>query len=353
MTKRRLAWMGAGAVVLLAVAVWAGFSLKSRYCWECSGQELLERGSGLLVNEHPGEWQRGLGFVLQAADAGLPEAQLIAAELLLDPFPEGYVPVYPEFDHPVRPQVADRERALYYFKSLMDSNDYAPAVEYNFGVLTESGVLKAVYSGDARTFFRRAASRGEVRAMFKVGMQFHQEGDYRQAMRWFDESFRQGGHPQAALMVGDYFFHGRGGAKDLQEAVSWYDKTLNSLASGRVPELRSQLLPVAKNRMVIARGYLKRQGGEGLVRIAYHLTGGLSEYRVFAGEPRQLVARVYKAESGVRAELVGGEQSTDTAVDGGYLGDSMNGGLHWALQVYGERTYGAGNRFDFVQEKAP
>ncbi len=353
MTKRRLAWLGGGLALLLVVAVWAGFSLKSRYCWECSEQELFERGTDLLAAEHPGEWERGLGFMLKAADSGMPEAQLIAAELLLDPWPEQYVPSYPEFAHPLRTEVADRQRALSYFKSLMASKAYAPVVEYNFGLLAEGGVLKSVDSGDAQAFFRRAAARGEVRAMFKVGMQFHQQGDYGQAMRWFDESFRQGGHPQAALMVGDYFFHGRGVPKDLQEAISWYDKTLNSLASGSMPELRSQLLPVAKNRMAIARGYLKRQGGDGVVPVAYHLSGGLNEYRVFAGDPRRQVARVFKVEGGVQAVLTGGEENLQAAGEGGYLGDSMNGGLHWALKMYGEQTYGAGKRFEFVHEKAP
>ena len=161
--------------------------------------------------------------------------------------------------------------------------------------------------------------------MYELGMYYSSKGDYEKARQWFTDAFNGGEESRSAIMMGDYYFYGKGLAKDYDQSVQWYSKALNSL--GRLEpiylkKVTEKVTQNAKHRLKIAQ--TKRQG----TRVTYSLAGGVKSYSIYTPDfTGKLIGAVHNENGNIQAHLEEGilpdSGSTDKTVA------SMNEGLYW------------------------
>ncbi len=346
MGRQRLAWVSGPLVVLILLLIAGGMLLKRHYCWGCTAGERYAVGIDLLCAQDREARARGLKFVVKAADQGLADARILAGELLLQPLPKRFVPLQPERLACAAAGVkADSKRALGYFKSLIVDGQLTPKLQYDLGVLIEAGVLENPVAGKTvEDYFRSAAKQGDPRALYEMGMAEDQKKDYAAAATLFKEAFSRGGHPGAALMLGNYAYFGRFEKGDLENAMVWYQK---ALAAARSSEYAADgFTQPVEQRISIVEEFRRRAGSKAVTSVSYRLGGGLSEYRVYAGDSNDLLGRVERQDGQVVATYLAGGEGGENAETKDVA--SMNDGLDWILETYAAGRYGADQKFKFV-----
>ena len=101
-----------------------------------------------------------------------------------------------------------------------------------------------------------AAEEGDIDAMYELGMYYNSKGDYEKARQWFTNAFSGGEESRSAIMIGDYYFYGKGLTKDYNQSVEWYNKALNALgrsASMYSKRVREEVTQNARHRLKIAQ----------------------------------------------------------------------------------------------------
>ncbi|BCR03476.1 hypothetical protein DESUT3_05450 [Desulfuromonas versatilis] len=339
--RLRLALLGVAAAAFMVIA--AGLVLKFRYCLPCSDPERVERGAALLCCDSDSAKRRGLSMLERAAGNGLPQALALLGELYLEP-PEGYVLGRPETRACLGgPLPGNGDRSLAGFRRLAGVGDLDGRTLYNLGVLLEKGLLREdELDGSAEDYFQRSAEAGSPFGMFAVGRVYHLQGDYAEAAHWFGVAFEKGGHPEAAIMLGDYHLHGRGMKRDRDQAMAWYRKALRSAKESAAKGLVGNLELVAGKRLNLAAA-----GQQGLVetrpiRVEYRLQGSLDEYLVFLRDGEQPIGRVVRRGDSILASYAGPPQAGEQQVA------SMVQGLDWVLQSYAVGRYGGEQKFRFL-----
>ena len=88
--------------------------------------------------------------------------------------------------------------------------------------------------GRAKDLFYRAADRGHLMAMVKLGEMYYQgkgsDPDFHMARKWFERAAKDGnGEGEAMFNLGTMYQNGQGGLKkSLREAKSWYQMASNA-----------------------------------------------------------------------------------------------------------------------------
>ena len=348
-TQKALIIVGIGACIC-----YAGYSyLENRYCWNCTSQDYFEKGTALIFKDDKGSKQRGLRFLESAAEKWHVDAQILLGELYLGSFPDAYNIQNDDKIAVLRNNVpVDEKKAVSYFDKLAVSlysatGNYVEML-YNLGILFKTGVIGGPNNiEEARKWFSMSAERGNIHAMYELGMNYNSKGDYEKAQQWFTKAFNGGGESRSAIMIGDYYFYGKGLDKDYDQSIQWYSKALNTLERSDTiysEKLRERVTQNAVHRLKIAQK--KRQG----TPVTYSLAGGVRSYSIYIPDlTGKLIGAVHNLNGNIQARVEEGilpdSGGTDKTVA------SMNEGLYWVLNSYASHTYGADKDFSFVLAK--
>ena len=71
--------------------------------------------------------------------------------------------------------------------------------------------------------------------MYNTGIEYHQDGDYETALRWFRKAALQK-NAMAQNTIGEYYEKGLGVEQDLEQAETWYKKAADQ---GYEPAVRN------------------------------------------------------------------------------------------------------------------
>lgn len=80
-------------------------------------------------------------------------------------------------------------------------------------------------------WYRESARRGKSKAMFSLGQIAYDEGDYLEALRWFERALKKG-HHRSGYFIGKLHWKGRGMNKDKKKAIKYF----HAAASHKVKE---------------------------------------------------------------------------------------------------------------------
>jgi hypothetical protein len=302
------------------------------------------------LKDDKGSKQRGLRFLESAAEKWHVDAQILLGELYLGSFPDAYNIQNEDKIAVLRNSVpVDKKKGVSYFDKLAVSlysatGNYVEML-HNLGILFKAGVIGDPNNKEeARKWFSMSAERGNTHAMYELGMYYNGKGDYEKARQWFTNAFNAGEESRSAIMIGDYYFYGKGLAKDYDQSVQWYSKALNTLKRSEAiysEKLREHVTQNATHRLKIAQ---KKQQS---TPVTYSLAGGVRSYSVYTPDlTGKLIGAVHNVNGNIQACVEEGilpdSGSTDKTVA------SMNEGLYWVLNAYATHTYGADKDFSFV-----
>ena len=71
--------------------------------------------------------------------------------------------------------------------------------------------------------FRKAAEKGDADAQYKLGLCYHSDQNYSEAIKWYRKAAEQN-FANAQLTLGNFYEHGLGVTQDYSEAIRWYKK---------------------------------------------------------------------------------------------------------------------------------
>lgn len=341
------------ALVLVLTLVIAGLVYRQvsyRICWDCSGDEYYNRAIQYACSDDPKYRQTALDFLDQASQRDQLQALLFLAELYMGKLPPAYHLTNREQLACLRRDIEpDRNKGISYFQAVIDmveeQPDGDPDLLDNIGQLYLHSVMPANDPEDqARKWFARAAAEGNYPAMVQLARLADARGDYAEAMKWFQQAAGNSQDVQSPLMVGDYYFYGKGVPVDYQEAETWYRKALEAaqqLAADKGEEEKGKILaaPLARLDLVERRlaGQERRQG----VIITYRLEGTVKNYSIFVeGHPDQPVGWVENRDGTITARIDGDMEYTtppETLEEDGFK--SMIEGVHWVLSTYAAHSH--------------
>ncbi len=356
------------ALVLVLTLVIAGLVYRQvsyRICWDCSGDEYFSRAIRYACNDSPKYRQTALDFLDQAAQRDQLQALLFLAELYTGKLPPSYHPLHKEqlacLGRDIEP---DRNKGISYFQAVIDmleeQPDGDPDMLGNIGQLYLHSVMPANDPEDqARKWFARAAAEGNYPAMVQLARLADARGDYGEAMKWFRQAANNTQDLQSPLMVGDYYFYGKGVPVDYQKAKTWYRKALEAakqVAASMDEEEKSRLMAAPRIRLDLVERRLAGQEQGKLVTIPYRLEGTVRNYSIFVeGHPDQPVGTVVNRDGVITArmnEKIEFITPPEEMEKSGF--NSMIEGMHWVLSTYAVHNHedAADLRFAFALKKS-
>ena len=92
----------------------------------------------------------------------------------------------------------------------------------NLGLMYEQGKGVKADHKEALKYFRQAAEAGNPWGQYNMGVSAsYDQKDEKEALRWWHLAARSG-HARSAFEIGDAYFLGKAGKKDLVEAERWF-----------------------------------------------------------------------------------------------------------------------------------
>ncbi len=354
-------------VVLVLALVIAGLVYRQvsyRICWDCSGDEYFDRAVAYACSDRPAYRQTALDFLNQAAERNQLQALLLLAEVYMGKLPPSYHSAHPEQVACLRNDIEpDRDKGISYFQAVVDTveeqPDGDPKLLDNIGQLYLQSVMPADDPEDqARKWFARAAAEGNHQAMVQLARLADARGDYSEALKWFRQASDDERDVASPLMVGDYYFYGKGVPKDYQEAATWYRKALEAAkkvaAAGKGGDNDLLAAPLARLDLVERR--LAGQEERKRVTVNYRVEGTVRDYTVFVEDhPEEPVGTVVNRDGVITARLndaLDFVTPPDTMEKSGF--SSMIEGMHWLLSTYAAHSHENPDslRFVFVIRKS-
>jgi hypothetical protein len=329
-------------VIILAAAGWWLFNYAHRECWQCDRDDFWQRGLEFACSDNAHYRDNSLRFLEKAAEEGSVEAAFFMAELVLG---EANGTEIECLRAKVPVNKKDAVQRFHSLEKMLDSAESPPvAICSRLASLYLDGRLpSASPEREAEKWLLRAAEGGDSHAMRELGLLYDAADDYVPARKWFEKAAEDKGNFQAALVVGDYYFYGKGIDPDWNQALSWYEKALEkgkAACAGLAEEKRKKALDPAEARIEIVKGKLEEAGGETPLVIHYRLDGGSSSYIVFeaAGNGTR-IGEVVESDGAVTAML------DESFVSGGANATKagftfMNQGLEWLLDAFAKSKYG-------------
>ncbi len=326
--------------------------LEDRYCWECTSQDYFDKGTVLIFKDDNESKERGLRFLESAAQKLHVDAQILLGELYLGSFPDTYYIHNEDKIAALRNNVPiDKTKGVSYFNELTVSiysakGNYAEML-YNLGLLFKMGVLTSPDNKEqAKKWFSMSAERGNIHAMYELGMYCNSKGDYERARQWFTNAFNGGEESRSAIMIGDYYFYGKGLREDYNQSIQWYSKALNTLGrsvSIYSKKVRKEVTQNARHRLKIAQ-----RKAQDTLKVTYGLVGGVTNYSIYIPPDLtgRLIGAVHNENGNIQAHLKEGILSDSDSTSRTVA--SMNEGLYWVLNAYARHMYGADKDFSFV-----
>jgi len=331
-----------GTVLVVLVLIFGFFHLRYKYCWQCTPDNYFARGEAFACKDNGDLQKLGLRHLTTAAQAGQRDALLFLAELYAGELPQGYVPFFPKQTACLKESFGDQpEKSKEYFKQIEALPDTNSKIDFDLGLLYQTGQLSNG-NGEkaAKKWFEKAAAQGDYPAMLELAMIDHRQRDYSAASQWFNKAFEVGRSAFAALMLGDYYYYGKGVKTDIGQAISWYKKAGESHEAGFIPSgahIPAQLQQAARTRLKIAQDRLQRQTDTSQVKIRYRVKGTPEEYLVYL-EDNQLLGTVRKQDKSIQATLQPGLYPE--TIPANTTVSSLNDGINWILHEYAAVKYG-------------
>ncbi len=350
------------ALVLVLALVIIGLvyrQISYRICWNCSGDEYYNRAIQYACSDVPKYRRTALNFLDQAARQDQLQALRFLAELYMDKLPPSYQPQDREqltcLRRDIRP---DRNRAISSFQAIIDrlegQPDGDPTLLGDIGLLYLHSVMPSDDPAEqARKWFARAAAEGNYPAMVQLARFADARGDYAEAMKWFQQASSNTLDPQSPLMVGDYFFYGKGVPVDYRKAKTWYRKALaaaEKVAAGKSDEEKNRILAPPRIRLDLVERRLAGQGQRQRVTVTYRLEGTFRNYSVFVKKhPDRPVGTVVNRDGVITARMNGDIDFLTPPEEMEKSGfSSMTRGMHWVLSTYAAHSYKDPDSLHFV-----
>ncbi len=284
-------------LALAAVLMVTGLVYKHagyKICPACSAREYFERGLTYACNKDKDHRVTAIRFIKKAAEKGEFQAKLLLAELYLQEFPEGFVPVFKKQVACLASMVApDRKRAVAYFSQVIKGLEKQKLVSsdlfFNIYLLYSNSILpsdKPVQA--AQKWLLKAAEAGKHSAMVLLAKKADAQGDFALARKWFENASKDPTDWESALKMGDYYFYGKGVAVDYGQAEKWYQKAFESAqrlaATLESEQEKARTVMASKVRIdVLKKRLAEKNSKKG--QIEYKLEGGVKEYKVFVKGP--------------------------------------------------------------------
>ncbi len=343
------------AIVVLLLAILmvqkrAGYKV----CPGCSAREYFQRGLDYSCKNEKDYPVIALKFIKHAAEKGEFRAKLLLAELFLQKFPEGYIPV---FKKPVtclaKLATPDRKAAISYYQQVIEDivnqKEVPENLFLNVYFLYKNGILPADKPQEAaQKWLIKAAEAGSHAAMVLLAKAADARGDLKLARKWLEKASGDPTDWYSALMLGDYFFYGKGVPVDYKQAEVWYQKSLQAaqkLASDLESEQEKMDLEMAPRvRLDIVRQRLAQEKGGPGSGLEYKLEGSVKEYQVYVKGPSkefQLAGKVTNKNGKIIAELnkkIQFASPPETTEKEGF--SSMVDGVKWILDAYASHMKG-------------
>jgi len=350
-------------VAVVAVGGLIFSQLSYKICWRCDADGFFNRGMEYSCNERESYRRTGLGFIDNAAGQGHLMAELTLAELYSENLPEEYVRSNSEqiicLQQEVKP---DQATGVSYFESVLGAvgqgADVDPATLTNLGSLYLEGIVPADNPvARATPLYERAAAAGSFPAMRKLGRLANDRGDYRAAMQWFVGAAEDPEDGFSPLIIGDYFFYGKGVVVDYQKAEEWYKKALARAGKSDQDGENLELEDMAPARLdLVQRKLAGEDGRKQQVAISYHIDGSVKHFVIFSADnPGEQIGEVINDGATITAVMnANPEPAAELPGSGRESFSSMNEGLFWVLNTFAESTHddAANLIFNFVLTKS-
>jgi TPR repeat protein len=319
-------------------------------CLNCSPQDYYARGIAMISDNDNNDLKKGVKYLKTAAKKGNIEAIIFLGELYLDDFPDAYITDNKEKIAALRSIVsANIKERDSYFNELIKNQSFFDRkyskTQYNLGTLYKAGILKSEDKEEAyKKWLTISADNGNTLAIYQMGNYFNNKGKYIEALKWFTKAFDSSLEPASAIMIGDYYFYGKGVARDYQRSIEWYKQALSAPAS---PE---KLTEWATQRLNIAEKKVRSKMSKQVVIVKYRIVGGLNSFSIFTSDLKgNLIGKVKKQEGYILALLDAMIKSVPVSKSAKV--DSMSEGLNWVLTTYAKNKYGPDKDFNFVITK--
>jgi TPR repeat protein len=138
-------------------------------------------------------------------------------------------------------QEAEEQRTLVEEQGLLAEAQRAIAEEQGLGLLLyPHGWGGTRDYPKAREWFEKAASKGDARAMFKLGALYANGQDYPKAREWFEKAAGKG-DVGAMFRLGMLYTYGQGVTRDYAKAREWYENAADK--GDAVSEKKLEQLP--------------------------------------------------------------------------------------------------------------
>jgi len=335
------------AISFIAVAVIGGLiysRMSYKICRNCDADEFFTRGLEYTCSDKEKYRQTGLEFINTAAGQGLVKAELALAEVYSENLPKEYVPADSEQLACLRRNVTpDQDTGLSYFaavtKAVAQGHELDAVTLSNLGVLYLNGVIPAENPQDkAVDLFKKAAEAGSFSAMKQLGEMANERGDYSNAMQWLTKASEDPADAAAPLMIGDYYFYGKGTAADYKKAEEWYKKAVarSEKSEGREKDMALTRLDLVQRKLSGQDGIIKQQ-----VAVNYHIDGGIKHFIIFAADhPGEYIGEVINDGSSITAVMNTNLEFTAQLPEQQHDDfSSMNEGMFWILNTFAANTH--------------
>jgi len=328
-------------------------------CWNCSPQDYYSRGIAMISVKDNNDLKKGVKYLKTAAKKGNVKAIIFLGELYSDDFPDAYIKDNKEKIAALRSLIsANIKKRESYFNELIKNQSFFDRkyskTQYNLGILYKAGILKSEDKEEAyKKWLTISADNDNPLAIYQMGIFFNNKGKYMEALKWFTKAFDSSREPASAIMIGDYYFYGKGVARDYQKSIEWYQRSLSAPA---LPDAslwiknKEELTEWATQRLNIAEKKVCSKMSKQVVIVKYRIIGGLNSFSIFTSDlKKNLIGRVKKQDGYIRARS--NIMIKSVSISKSAKVDSMSEGLHWVLTTYAKNKYGADKDFNFVITK--
>lgn len=328
-------------------------------CWNCNPQDYYDRGIVMISENDNSKLKKGVRYLKTAAKRDNIKAIIFLGELYLGDLPDTYLTENKKKIATLRNVVsANTRKGKSYLNSLIGNQSFLDKkyskAQYNLGLLYKSGILKSKDKEIAyNKWFAISTENENPLAMYQIGIHFNDKGEYTEALKWFKKAFDCGQEPGSAIMTGDYYFYGKGVAKNYYMAIEWYQRALSILASQDTSpwtENRKKLTELATQRLYIGEKKIHGKTPKEVITIKYSISGNINTFSVFISDQgSNFIGKVKKQNGDILAQLDIINKSVPSAKSAKVA--SMSEGSHWILNTYAKNKYGVDRDFNFVITK--
>lgn len=345
-----------GCLAMAASAILYNYSYKM--CWKCSTQNYYERGKEFVCRDKVELQQTGVDFLRLAADKQQADAQILLAECYLGGLPEGYISLdgnaFDCLKNQLRPNATVAKQFFNLAYDTLRQGELTNNKQlFNFALLVENGILNSDnQQQDAHNLYLQAAEHGNNIAMTTLGFDYHKKSDYVAAKKWLRLAAEAGNDAQPALILGDYFFYGKGETVNYEKAIHWYRLALKTQKSiwARASEgerITAQDAPIARIEMAMRQ--LQKTRMLAPMSLNYRIAGNANHYIIHSEDrPEGAIGSVKKTKTGITAQIDEGITLALSIPIRSKVFESMNDGMEWLLHAYARSRYGSYAKVSFI-----